>query len=270
MTGNKERMVRLIVTVCKALVFLIVWAVLASVIPIPSVEPPAVWRFWAEWIPFACIAAVTLLFYLAERRRIAVHILPLSISTIVKSCLLGLAWIGAATGVLLAVGAVRIGQRHTVTLLWLWIVSAFVNTVMQELLVRGYVYQMIRKTYHTAAAAVVTTALFTLAHGGALEAGVIPTLNIVVMSLFMTALLEDTGTLAAPICVHFLWNSVGGIVLGGVSLADDYPHVFDVAFSGNPLLSGGSCKIEGSIVVLLLNMVCTFGIVAWNKRCLRT
>jgi len=44
-------------------------------------------------------------------------------------------------------------------------------------------------------------------------------------------------------------------VLGGVSLADDYPHLLDMTFSGNELLSGGVCKIEGSIIVLITNVV---------------
>ncbi|MDO5784930.1 MAG: CPBP family intramembrane metalloprotease, partial [Eubacteriales bacterium] len=139
-------------------------------------------------------------------------------------------------------------------------------TVMQELLVRGYLYQMIKKNFNTVAAAIVSTALFTLAHGGAFEAGVIPVLNVLTMSLFMTALLEYTGTLCAPICVHFLWNGIGSILLGGVSLADDYPHLLNMAFDGNVLLSGGACKIEGSIVVLILNVAFALGIVWVTKH----
>ncbi|MDQ9814568.1 hypothetical protein RFZ01_09110, partial [Acinetobacter pittii] len=45
-----------------------------------------------------------------------------------------------------------------------------------------------------------------------------------------------------------------GIILGGVSLADDYPSIFRLAYHGNELLTGGLCKIEGSIVVLIINI----------------
>lgn len=65
------------------------------------------------------------------------------------------------------------------------------------------------------------------------------------MSLFVTAVLEYTESLVAPIVIHFLWNGVGAIILGGVSLAEDYPHLFNMVISGNSILSGGSCKIEG-------------------------
>ena len=43
--------------------------------------------------------------------------------------------------------------------------------------------------------------------------------------------------------------------MGGVSLAEDYPHLFNMVISGNSILSGGSCKIEGGIVVLFMNLI---------------
>lgn len=139
-------------------------------------------------------------------------------------------------------------------------------TVMQEMLVRGYLYQMIKSNGSIAAAIIVSTGLFTFAHGGAFEAGILPVLNVITMSLFMTAVLEYTGSLIAPIVIHFLWNGVGAIILGGVSLAEDYPHLFDMTIHGNPILSGGSCKIEGSIIVLFMNLAFLIGFVAAKKR----
>ena len=100
-----------------------------------------------------------------------------------------------------------------------------------------------------------TTGLFTFLHRGALEAGVIPAMNVLTMSLLMTILLEYCGSIIAPTVAHFLWNGIGAVILGGVSLADDYPHLFHMDFLGNDLLSGGVCKIEGSIVVLIVNCI---------------
>ncbi|MCI9466360.1 MAG: CPBP family intramembrane metalloprotease, partial [Ruminiclostridium sp.] len=75
------------------------------------------------------------------------------------------------------------------------------------------------------------------------------------MSLLMTAVLEYSGSIIAPIIMHFLWNGIGALVIGGVSLADDYPNLFVTIFTGNDILSGGICKIEGSIIVLIVNVV---------------
>ena len=129
---------------------------------------------------------------------------------------------------------------------------------MQEVLVRGYLYQMIKNNYNIVVAVLISTGLFTFAHGGAFEAGILPVLNVITMSLFVTAVLEYTESLVAPIVIHFLWN--------GVSLAEDYPHLFNMVISGNSILSGGSCKIEGSIVVLFMNLILMFGFVMAKKK----
>ena len=142
----------------------------------------------------------------------------------------------------------------------------FINTIMQEMLVRGYLYQMIKRNYNVVAATVVSTMLFTFAHGGAFEAGILPVLNVLTMSLFMTAVLEYTNSLIAPIIIHFLWNSVGAIILGGVSLPEDYPHLFNMTFGGNQLLSGGIYKIEGSVVVFVLNVLMIIGFIVAKKK----
>ena len=73
------------------------------------------------------------------------------------------------------------------------------------------------------------------------------------MSLAMTAVLERTGSLVAPVLMHFVWNLVGGLVLGGVSLADDYPTLCTIRLGGPSLLAGGTAGMEGSVVVLALN-----------------
>jgi len=166
----------------------------------------------------------------------------------------GVLWLGLATGVLLLTGTMHITGYQQVPLLGLWILSALLNTVMQELLIRGYLYQLIKHQYSTVAAAIVTTALFTFLHGGALEAGIIPTLNVVTMSLLMGLVLEYTQSLLGPTVMHFLWNCIGGILLGGVSLAEDYPQLCRTEFTGPVLLSGGTPKMEGSIVVLFFNL----------------
>ena len=190
----------------------------------------------------------------------------LELDNIILGGVTGTIWLGASVGILSILGVVQIEGKNQIAMLWLWLLAAFLNTVMQEMLVRGYLYQMIKSNGSIAAAIIVSTGLFTFAHGGAFEAGILPVLNVITMSLFMTAVLEYTGSLIAPIVIHFLWNGVGAIILGGVSLAEDYPHLFDMTIHGNPILSGGSCKIEGSIIVLFMNLAFLIGFVAAKKR----
>ncbi|GIN93226.1 hypothetical protein J22TS1_42770 [Siminovitchia terrae] len=91
-------------------------------------------------------------------------------------------------------------------------------------------------------------------------------LNVVSMSIVVTLLLEFTGTIVAPIIAHFIWYTIGEIILGGVSLASDYPTLLKSTFQGNPLISGGIYKIEGSIIVLLVNLILITYLFIMNKR----
>lgn len=247
-------MKKFLITTAKVFLYFMGWAFLFINIPIPDFENPAIWRFWAELTPFLSIVGVSILFWLIEKKKVQVF----SFSNPFKSCLFGMiggiVWLGLAFCILFFTGVFKITKIQTVPMLWLWIFSALLNTIMQELLVRGYLYQMIKAKYHMAAAMIVSTALFTLMHGGAFEAGIIPVLNILTMSLLMTFVLEYTQSLVAPILMHFLWNGVGAIILGGVSLAEDYPHLCTAVFCGNELLSGGVYKMEGSVIVLILNL----------------
>ena len=246
--------------------FFVGWVICASVIPIPDTASAVIWRFWAELIPLLSIIVLTLIFLLIDKRKTQLHLTGRPVYNIILGCVTGSVWIGISVGILSIIGVVHIDGRNQISMLWLWMVSAFLNTVMQEMLVRGYLYQMLKSNYNTVAAVIVSTGLFTFAHGGAFEAGILPVLNVITMSLFVTAVLEFTDSLIAPIVIHFLWNGVGAIILGGVSLAEDYPHLFNMVISGNPILSGGSCKIEGSIIVLLMNLILMIGFIIAKKE----
>ena len=209
----------------------------------------------AEMIPLAALLLFTVSFCMIEKKSVNIPIKE----NIGKGPLTGIAtgilWIGAASSILLISKQLEITGKNEVSLLWLWILSAFLNVIMQELLVRGYIYQLLKKQYNIPAAVIVTTAIFTLLHGGAFEAGIIPVINVVAMSLFATALYESEKTILAPIMAHAIWNIIGALILGGVSLADDYPSVLNMTASANKLLSGGEYKMEASIVVTILNLI---------------
>lgn len=259
-------MKKLVSVSIKTIIFFVGWAICVSVIPIPNTANAVIWRFWAELIPLVSIIALTLIFWLIDKRRTRLHLTGKLVNNIILGCVTGAVWLGVSVGILAIIGVVHIDGRNQISMLWLWMISAFLNTVMQEMLVRGYLYQMLKSNYNIGIAVIVSTGLFTFAHGGAFEAGILPVLNVITMSLFVTAVLEYTDSLIAPIVIHFLWNGVGAIILGGVSLAEDYPHLFNMVISGNSILSGGSCKIEGSIIVLLMNLIFMVGFIMANKK----
>ena len=237
-------MKKMLITTGKTLIFFMGWALVGGLLPIPDSSNGAVWRFWAELVPFLSVVGFTILFWLFEKKRIRLHIISSPLKNIIMGIFAGIVWIGIAAIVLITLGTMKITACNPVPMLCLWILSVFINATMQELLVRGYLYQMLKTEYNVIVATVITTALFTFMHGGAFQAGVVPVLNVLTMSLLMTIVLEYTQSLIVPTIMHFIWNCVGAIILGGVALASDYPHLYVTEFTGHILLSGGNPKMS--------------------------
>ena len=257
---------KIVNTTLKIVLFFIGWAVLCAFIPLLNTDNAAIWRLWAEITPLVAIIVFTYVFWLIEKKKIKLHLWDNPSKGLIVGIIGGVAWLGCSVIILLLFSVLKIDGSNNVTMLLIWLLAAILNVVMQELLVRGYLYQMIKQKHNLIAATVVTTGIFTALHGGAFEAGVIPVLNVVTMSLLMTVALEYTGSIIAPVIMHSVWNSIGAIILGGVSLAEDYPHLLNVTFSGNNILSGGICKIEGSVIVLVVNILIIFVLSYLKKK----
>lgn len=206
-------------------------------------------------MPLLAIIAFTFIFWLIEKKNIKLHLFDNPVKGIALGAITGIVWLAFPVLIMYIAKIIDFDGTNSIDLFPVWVLAAFLNVIMQELLVRGYLYQMLKQRHNAAAAAIATTALFTALHGGALEAGVIPVLNVLTMSLLMTVVLEYSGSIIAPVVMHFLWNGIGALVLGGVSLADDYPSLLITSFTGNEMLSGGPCGMEGSVVVLAVNVI---------------
>lgn len=248
-------MEKLIKTTFKILIFFVSWIAISVLIPIPEGISDVWWRFIAELIPFLAIVILTYVFNSFEKDRLSIMYFKKPFKQTLAGILLGLIWFFTPFLLLNSLGYFEITDKNYINMLGIWIVSAFINTIMQEFLVRGYIYQLLKREYNIIIATIVSTLLFTFMHGGAFEAGPIAVVNVLTMSLLMTIILEYSNSLVIPIIVHFIWNSLGGIIFGTVSLADDYPHLYNIEITGNPIISGGSFKMEGSIFVFIINII---------------
>lgn len=252
---EKKALKRIVITFVECICFFMGWAILSAVLPLSNSDNPALWRLWAEITPLLSIIAFTFIFWIIEKKIIKLHLFNNPVKGVLLGTITGILWLGLPIIVMKLMKVIEFNGKNDIPLFFVWILAAFLNVIMQELLVRGWLYQVLKQKYNIAISTIVTTALFTLLHGGAFEAGLVPVVNVLTMSLLMTVILEYSGSLIAPTIMHFMWNGIGALVLGGVSLADDYPHLLNMIFSGSKLLSGGECKIEGSIVVLVVNVM---------------
>lgn len=161
----------------KVILFFMMWLLGVSVIPIPNIENPAIWRFFAELFPLLVMILVTVLFWLIQKKELKMGLIDNWARGIKIGSVVGIIWI------------------------------------------------------------------------------LVPVFNVLTMSVFMTFLLEWSKSIWAPIIAHYLWNAVGSLVFNGVLLADDYPHILNAVFIGNDIVSGGVCRLEGSILVLIVNSI---------------
>lgn len=244
---------KILITILKSILFFLGWAICTGLGTIPS-DNPVIWRLGAETLPLVYILIFSMIFWLIERRKIEIISFKKFVPNICMGIGIGVLWLGVTVAILCLTGTITFFGSNQVTYLAIWLFACFLNVIMQEFLVRGYIYQMIKSKYNVTASIIVTTILFTVLHGGAFESSIVAVFNVITMSVFISLVLEYTGSIVAPILIHTIWNGVGAIILGGVSLADDYPHFLNVVFSGNKLLSGGNYKMEGSVVVLILNV----------------
>ncbi len=258
---------KLIGSILKTVIFFIGWAILISIIPDIQTNNQAYMRLWWEFKPLALVVLLSVIFVsVIEKGNIKIPITSRFLINTLKGVVIGVLWLGSVVSVLFLTKTMTIQGQNNIDYIWIWILASLLNVAMQELLLRGYLYQLWKQKYNVIVATILTTILFTAMHGGAFEAGIIPVFNVVSMSIVVTLLLEYTGTIVASIIAHFIWNTIGAIILGSVSLASDYPNLLNSTFQGNPLISGGIYKIEGSMVVLLVNLILITYLFILNKR----
>ena len=245
----------------KAIAFFAFWVALMSIFAILA-DPPflknnsSFLRLWWEFTPLVSVLLVTVIFvWLVEKNKIKVSILKNPLRNTVWGVILGCIWIGGAIFALFLIGNLTLEDKKDTPYLAVWFLAVLLNVIMQVYLMRGYLFSLFREKYNTTTAVIITTILFTAMHGGAFEAGVVAVLNVVTMSVFVSLLLIYTKSLLASIIVHFIWNGIGCLVFGVVSLAGDYPSIWNSIISGSPLFSGGSAKIEGSIITFIMNVL---------------
>lgn len=260
-------MKKLASTILKTIIFFMSWAILISFTPDIHTNSQAYLRLWWEFTPLVVVVLLSVVFvFIVEKGKITIPVAPRFLKSSLIGMVLGVLWLGSVVTVFLLTKTMNIQGQNSVDYIWIWILASLLNVAMQELLVRGYLYQLWKQKYNVIVATILTTILFTVMHGGAFEAGMIPVINVISMSLFVTLLLEYTGTIVAPIIIHFIWNTVGAIILGGVSLAGDYPNLLINTFQGSLLISGGTYKFEGSIIVSIANLILITSLLVLNKR----
>ncbi len=134
--------------------------------------------------------------------------------------------------------------------------ALFLNAVSQELLCRGFLFQTIKRNIGLKTAVIVTSLVFLLMHGGALQGGIIPSLNVFGAGVIFAIALYKTGQLWLPITLHFVWNFMYSSILYKPISGYDGLQLFHT--KGNELLAGGQNGVEATIITTVTIIVIIF------------
>jgi len=125
-------------------------------------------------------------------------------------------------------------------------VALLLNAGSQEILCRGYLFQTIRKNIGLKTAVITTSLIFLLMHAGALQAGIIPSLNVFGAGIIFAIAYYKTGQLWLPITLHFVWNFMYSSIL--YKPISGYQGLELFQTNGSNLLAGGENGVEATII----------------------
>jgi membrane protease YdiL (CAAX protease family) len=165
--------------------------------------------------------------------------------------LLGAALWGAATLVLLLLGATRMAVSGTLAALGAGLLAMASAAVLEEVVFRGFVFRRLQDGLGPAAAVLLSAGHFLLVHmNNPGMDGVTRWLamaNIFIAGLAFGLAALRSGSLALPIGRHLAANLVQGPLLGfGVS-GQATAHLFSQQLSGPDWLTGGAFGLEASL-----------------------
>ncbi len=135
-------------------------------------------------------------------------------------------------------------------------IALFINAASQELLCRGFLFQTIRTNVGLKTAVITTSLVFLLMHGGALQAGIIPSLNVFGAGVIFAIAFYKTGQLWLPIALHFGWNFIYSSILYKPISGYDGLQLF--LTKGSELLAGGQNGVEATIITTVTIIVIIF------------
>jgi membrane protease YdiL (CAAX protease family) len=257
--------------VWRILLFLVGWAALASALVVPVLSKygphggalrPGL-RLYVETVSMITILfAAWLMVRFADRR----PFLSLGFGSegAVRDSLIGLAtglaMMAACAAVLLASGwaSWSASGSFAASSLAIVILAMLLNTVTQEVLVRGYVQQTIQLRFGRLIGVIVSAVIFLAMHLGAIRGQLLPALSLFAAGVLLGTCYAVTGKLWLPIALHFGWNVLQGPVLGeavsGQAL-DAGNQLLKIA--GPTIMTGGKFGVEGGLIAIVITMLGT-------------
>jgi membrane protease YdiL (CAAX protease family) len=136
--------------------------------------------------------------------------------------------------------------------------AMFINTITQEVLVRGYVQQTLQERFGRLGGVLASALFFLALHVGVIKNQPLPAISLFAAGVLLGTAYAVSGNLWLPIGLHFGWNLLQGPVLGqavsGQAL-DAGGQLLHVA--GPAIMTGGKFGVEGGLIGIAVTMLAT-------------
>lgn len=249
-------LVRLIILTAAVVLIAIIATILTRLLvpPIPSPWHGLV-MIKNLMLPIAELAAYAILVQWLERRRAGEVALGRDgLRSLTAGLLVGAAAICTVIMILWLSGLATFATGTGTAGLANAILVPFTTAVIEEILFRAILFRLLEEMIGTLSAALLSAALFGLAHIGNAGATVMAILFLSLSLGLLTALaFAASRSLWMPIGLHLGWNFALSYLFGTLNSGEAAPsHLLRTTFSGPPLLTGGSFGLEASMVTVLL------------------
>ena len=250
-------------TIGKFLLLITLWTlsivIAYNLTPIIEKQGKPVSTFYFEFIPFLglIVGHFVLTKYFEKSNLSYARISKVNfLGNFLKGFSIGLLWLTVSVIpiFILGQGTLNINFSLTIFELLVYFSILFINSGMQELLIHGYLLSVLQEKYSMIVALVTTSLLFLLLHPGAINSGLIASLNVFGAGLIFGLMTIKFNSLFSATLAHSVWNYFGAVWLGLIPL-DNYPSMKLISLNGNPLIVGDKNGIETSIIVTVTMMI---------------
>jgi membrane protease YdiL (CAAX protease family) len=132
-----------------------------------------------------------------------------------------------------------------------------VAALNEELVFRGYPFQVFLKSIGPWGAMLLISSIFGLLHLPNPGATLLSTVNTILAGIFLCRAYLKTRSLWLPYGIHLGWNAGLSIVLGYPVSGIDTPSILKTSVSGSDLILGGSYGPEGGLLGTVLFLAAT-------------
>lgn len=154
-----------------------------------------------------------------------------------------------------------------------WVIAAIFAFAIQggaeELMTRGYLFQVWFRRTGLIGGVIAQTAIFTLMHAPNAGFSILPAVSLVILAVLLSFWALTEGSLWGPLAFHGVWNWSQGLFFGIAVSGNEIPHSLlrvSATEGSSPALSGGVFGIEGSAVTcIVLSLIAVVAITTYIR-----